>query len=146
MSNFLEKIGGRKLGLTLIIFATSTLLLILSKLGQPEYFSLIKVLIVAYLGGNILQYGVVKKTTDPKLDLAETAIETIAGEDTIQTMAGRKFWFIFGIYTVIFILIIVKVLEQTFYVDISSWLISGYIVGNVGSKAAQNGFSINVNK
>lgn len=146
MQNFIEKIGGRKLILSLLIFIGSTVLVYFTKLDQESYFTLVKVIVGLYLGSNITQAGIVKKVIDKKVQFAEELVETVTQGQSLDQMGGRKFIFVIGVYIVTVILLLIKTIDAGIYVDISNWICAMYLVSNVTSKAIEQGVTISVNK
>jgi len=144
IKSFIEKLGGRKLILSLLIFIGSTTLVYFAKIDQQSYFDLVKYIVGLYVGGNVLQSAIVKK--NPKVEFAEDIVETITQGQSLDEMGGRKFLFVIGVYVTSIVLLLVKVIEASIYVDISTWMSMIYIGANVGGKAIQNGVTISVNK
>ena len=146
MKQFIEKLGGRKLILSLLVLVGSTLLLYFGKVDSESFYSLIKVVVGAYLGGNVLQAGVVKKAVDRKVEMAEELLETVTQGQALADMGGRKFMFVIGIYLLAVILLLIKTIDAGAYVDITNYLVGVYVLANVGQKAVEQGVTISVNK
>lgn len=146
MKAFIEKIGGRKMLLSLLVFIVSTLLVYFTKLDQDSYFSLVKYLVLSYLGGNVAQTAFVKKSTDAKVAFAEDIVETITQGQSLNDMGGRKFLFVIGVYITTTILMVLKVLESAVYIDIVNWVVFIYIGANVAGKAVANGVTVSLGK
>ncbi len=142
MGKFIDKIGGRKVVLTVLVFIVSTILLIVTRMEQESYFTIVRMLVVAYTGANVTQAMLVKKSTDTKVAFGQEMLETITNGEELDKMVGRKFLLIIGMYIIVTLLYVFKVLEPLTYTDIVSWVVSVYVVGNVGSKAVSNGVSI----
>lgn len=144
MKTILEKIGGRKMLLSLLIFISSTVLVYFSKLDQESYFTVVKYIVLIYLGGNVLQAGLVKKL-DSKVQFAEEIVGIVTEGQTLDQMGGRKFLFVIGVFLTAVVLLLLKIIEAGIYVDIANWLALAYIGTNVGSKAIQQGVTVSVN-
>lgn len=146
MKAFIEKIGGRKLILSLLIFIGSTLLVYFTRLDQESYFTLVKYLVLIYVGGNVGQSALVKKASDKKVEFAQDIVETITQGQSLQDMGGRKFLFVLGVYNTAVVLLLLKTIEPGIYVDISNWILATYVLSNVAGKAIEQGMTISVNK
>lgn len=142
MNRLIELIGGRKIVLTALIFIGSSILVYFTQLDQDSYFTLVKYLVLIYVGGNIAQAGLVSK----KVEFVKDITETITQGLTIEQMGGRKFVFIIAVYAMTVILLLMKSIEASIYVDISNWIAFVYIGGNVTGKALQNGLAIDIKK
>lgn len=142
MGKFIDKIGGRKVVLTVLVFIVSTILLIFTRMEQESYFTIVRMLVVAYTGANVTQAMLVKKSIDTKVAFGQEMLETITNGEELDKMVGRKFLLIIGMYIIVTLLYVFKVLEPLTYTDIVSWVVSVYVIGNVGSKAVSNGVSI----
>lgn len=146
MKALIEKIGGRKMILAMLVFIVSTVLVYFTKLEQESYFILVKYLLLSYLGGNVAQSGFVKKLDDKRIEFAEEVVGIITEGQTLDQMGGRKFLLVIGIYLTVTILLIIKTLDSSVYVEIVNWTIATYILANVSSKAVSNGMTINIGK
>ena len=146
MKQFIEKIGGRKLILSLLVLIGSTVLLYFTKIDSESYYSLIKVIVTAYLGGDVLQAGVIKKAVDRKVEMAEDLLATITQGQALADMGGRKFIFVIAIYLLSIVLLLIKTIDAGAYVDIANYLVGVYVLANVGQKAVEQGVTISVNK
>lgn len=142
---FIEKLGGRKFLLSLLIFVGSTLLVYFTRLDQDSYFTLVKYLVIIYVGGNAAQHAFIK-STDSKVAFAQDIVETITAGQSLNDMGGRKFLFVLGVYITTVILLLIKTLEPSIYVDISNWILATYVLTNVAGKAIDQGVTISVNK
>lgn len=146
MQNLLEKIGGRKLLLSLLVLIGSTILLYFGKVDSEHFYSLIKVIVGSFVGSNVLQSGVVKKAVDRKVEMAQELLETVTQGKALADIGGRKFIFVIGVYLLAVILLLLKTVDMSAYVDISNYLLAVYCLANVGQKAVEQGVTISVNK
>lgn len=146
MKNFIEKLGGRKLLLSLLVLLGSALLLYFGKVDSEHFYSLIKVVVGAFVGSNVLQSGVVKKAVDRKVEMAEELLETVTQGQALADLGGRKFIFVIGVYLLAIILLLLKTIDMGAYVDISNYLLAVYCLANVGQKAVEQGVTVSVNK
>lgn len=131
----LEKIGGRKFALVLLVFVLSTALIVLTKLDKETYLSLVQLIILAYPAGNIAQRLLVSK------DDAGVYLE-----DELGVAGGRKFGLVVLIYVTIAVLLYFNLLDPEIYVTLTQWLVATYISGNVASKLAADGFNISIGR
>ncbi len=145
MKAFIEKLGGRKMLLTLLIFIGSTVLVYFTRLDQDSYFTLVKYLLVIFVGGNVGQSALVK-SLDKKLAFAQDVVGIVTQGQSLSEMGGRKFLFVVGVYVTAVVLLLVKTIDPGIYVDISNWLLLTYVVANVSGKAIEQGVTISVNK
>ena len=122
-SKIINIIGGRKLVLTMLIFVTSIILLLVGKIADTEFSELLKVLLIAYPASNVAQHVLIKK---PKDLLSELPITDMS--------VGRKFMMNLVVYIVIVTLVGVGAINSDVYISITTWLMSMYATSNVTSK------------
>lgn len=123
MSKVVEFIGGRKVLLVLVVFLVSTVLMIYSGLTDKEWSHLVKLLIIAYPAGNVIQKIAIKKTI------------AISTDDTIKRdLIGRKFTGVILIYSTVAVLTGFDIVSGDTYVSLTEWLVSVYIASNISSK------------
>ncbi len=117
----IKVLGGRKTLLTLLVFFTSIVFLVLARLDSNEFLEIVKTLLIAYPAGNGIQ----------------KILPNVASDGNV----GRKFWLVLLIYITVAILFGFNLIDGSVYMQISNWLIATYITGNVLSKTTK-AFSI----
>lgn len=133
MNDPIEKFGGRKFWLVVVVMITTLGLLIANKIGSEVFQNIIQLIILVYMSGNVAQ-SLVTKTIE---------VETVADtEQTTSTITNRKFWLVVVIFAITVVLMAIGQITSDVYTNISYWIITGYVSGNVVQKMAANGISI----
>lgn len=137
MDKIIEKLGGRKFFLTLLVFVSSGFLLQNLKIDSVSYMNLTKILLIAYVVGNISQSFLLNKLEN------NTIVETDPLNDPF---GGRKFILVLLMYCNIYVFVYTGLVTGDMYIEFTQWLVGIYITGNIGSKAVENGLNITIGK
>lgn len=129
----IDDLGGRKFTLVCLIFIASVILMLVDRISSELLSSIVHVIIIAYLSGNVLQTFLQKVSEEISPD-ASPVIE----QDPLRS---RKFKLVVLIYLVALILIAIGELKADTYASIVYWVVGGYVAGNVTDKFVSNGFS-----
>jgi hypothetical protein len=114
-------LGGRKAFITLFVFIVSTILLVLNRVEESNYLTILKTLFLAYTATNVLQHQLV--TTSSKNVKSET-----------PRPVGRKFIISLIIFIIVSILTGLTILSDESFGSIVVWIVGLYSAGNVGAK------------
>lgn len=132
-TEFIKQLGGRKFFLVLFVFWTAVLLLLTDKIGNGAFLDIAQLLLTAYLVGNVTQGFIKQAPVIINTELEQT--ETL----------GRKFQFICMVYAAGVGLVYFKYIDITSYVNLTYWLVSLYVAGNVVEKAVGQ-INVSLNK
>lgn len=132
MNAFLNRIGGRKFGLILLVFITTAVFLWFNVVSKDEFLTLTKMLLVAYPASAVGQ-AVLVKESEEQVDLAEKS-------------DVRKFGFTILVFLVVAAMLYFQKLSGSVYIELNQWLVGMYLTGNVLAKVADTGLNITVGK
>ena len=130
MNVLVDKLGGRKCFLVLLIFAMSSLLLITTKFSNADFMEICKVLIVVYPISNVGQ------------ELLLSNYPPGTSKEQVQEELGRKFGLTLVMFISFSVFTFLNFVTYSMYVEFSTWLITAYMSSNVIGKAIDNGLSI----
>lgn len=125
-AKFLSKLGGRKFILSVFIFLTSTLFLVLGTLSKAEFVACCQLILSTYILSSIGQSFL---TSSVKSKESETIIAAEESE-----ILGRKFILSLFVFINAALLFYFKVLDAASYQSISFTVIGVYCAGNVIGK------------
>jgi len=132
MNAFLNRIGGRKFGLILLVFITTAVFLWFNVVSKDEFLTLTKMLLVAYPASAVGQ-AVLVKESEEQVDLVEKS-------------DIRKFGFTILVFLVVAAMLYFQKLSGSVYIELNQWLVGMYLTGNVLAKVADTGLNITVGK
>lgn len=133
MNAMLNRIGGRKFGLILLVFITTAVFLWFNVVSKDEFLTLTKMLLVAYPASAVGQAVLVKTGEQDEVDLAEKS-------------DVRKFGFTILVFIVVSAMLYLQKLSGSVYIELNQWLVGMYLTGNVLAKVADTGLNITVGK
>ena len=133
MNGILNRIGGRKFGLVLLVFVTTAIFLWFNVLTKEDFTVMTKMLLVAYPASAVGQAMLVKSSE---------------GEDAADAERAdvRKFGFTILVFLVAAVLLYLQRLTGSLYIELNQWLVGLYLTGNVLSKAADSGLNLTIGK
>lgn len=134
--NLIEKIGGRKAAMVVLVFLVTVLFTVFQKLTPEEMMSVVQLLLIAYPSGSVIQKALVAKP-----DSASTTQTEPTKEDS-EYATGRKFWLFIFIYLTLVPLVFFNLLPTSVYVTLTQFVVGVYIAGNVTEKIALNGLTL----
>lgn len=118
---------GRKFSLVLVVFFVTAVLAFLNEVPMAVFQDLVQYLLGAYLLGNVAQ------TVVPITELEQKYV---------SSDYSRKFVLVVLVFLVTCGLKLLGVVSADVYLNVSYWVVGGYIAGNVSQKALVNGVQI----
>ena len=130
----MKKLGGRKFNLVVLVFIISTVFRITGQIHVDQYYEIMKLLILGYPLGNISQSYMLSKLNVQEATYVE------------DPLGGRKYILTIVILLSNCALLYFNKIDPTTFVDVLYWVVCVYIVGNVTSKAIENGLTVTIAK
>lgn len=130
----MRSIGGRKFGLSMLIFLVTVALLIIDKIKEADYIVIASIVISSYIGGIVAQFFLVNKDGQ------------LTADQMFDALGGRTFGLIVTVYLGTAILLWLGFVEAPVYIDIIKLIAYSYMAGNIADKISINGLPFSVTK
>ncbi len=127
MDKVLKIIGGRKVLITILVFISSLILLLLNRLSETDFTMIVKSLIIIYPAANLGQKALLKNIPSQLIKDSDKKIID-------NWPKGRKFIFNLVIFIIIAILTGFNILQSDIFTSLSIWLVGVYNTSNVLNK------------